>query len=604
MSLDLPASPSPGSPDDSGFSSASVPRSPPGARNAPPPAEIPDFRLVHRLGRGGFGEVWLGLSLAGEYRAIKILPKDARTEMEIEGIRLYQTRARRHPNLIEIVHIGQTDTHYYYVLDLADSLVTVPVFSYDAYEPKTLRRELDRRSRLGVDAAIPIARGILSGLQHLHAQGLLHRDVKPDNIIFIDNVPKLSDVGLVTRSADVGDAGLTPLYAPPEGVVDPSGDLYGMGRVLAEMLLGWLPAEPPPFRPPRSMAGDARLCAALAVASKAAHPDPRKRYAFAERMAADLEAIAEADPPLPRRLLPIAGAVGAVVAVIAIAGTIGLVSLGPRGGALVARRVANRRPAVAAAGSDSTARPAPFTSPHGIRFHRERREYARAPANDLFDLTRGFTIEFWYKGITASPGGLIMARARREGQQMPWSLREENYRLVLSLAGTDVESPQFFYAGAMDSYAVSWEAGSGNVAFFKDGALMGTGQGPPGLVRWRYMLSFGGLENGARSVDAVLDEVRIWNRVRTLDEIYASNDRPLTDAEIADPSLVGYWRFDEGAGQEARDATGRGNVIVFGQTPVEDDFDPSWTGSTPLAADASQESQPVTAESPSPASGT
>ena len=82
--------------------------------------------------------------------------------------------------------------------------MTASVFAYDAYEPRTLRNELSRRSRLGVDAALYVAKGVLSGLQHLHGQGLLHRDIKPDNILFINAEPKLGDVDRFHRHADQG----------------------------------------------------------------------------------------------------------------------------------------------------------------------------------------------------------------------------------------------------------------------------------------------------------------------------------------------------------------------------------------------------------------
>jgi hypothetical protein len=55
---------------------------------------IPDYELVHRLGRGAFGEVWLARSLTGIFLAVKVLPKNERTDFEIEGIRNYQHHAR------------------------------------------------------------------------------------------------------------------------------------------------------------------------------------------------------------------------------------------------------------------------------------------------------------------------------------------------------------------------------------------------------------------------------------------------------------------------------------------------------------------------------
>jgi len=566
-------------PPSAGFSSAPMPSGATGVGASPPPPEIPDYALVHRLGRGGFGEIWLARSLAGDYRAIKVLPKCQRTDLEMEGIRLYQSRARRHPNLIEIVHIGQTDTHYYYVLDLADSLVTIPVFSYDAYEPRTLRRDLDRRGRLAPDVALPIARAVLSGLQYLHAQGLLHRDVKPDNIIFINGEPKLSDVGLVTRAADVGDPGLTPQYAPRGGVADPSGDLFSVGRVLAEMLLGWLPADPAPFRPPRTMGRDGRLAASLAVASRAAHPDPRRRTASAERMIAEIDAVLERGGGRRWGNAALVAA-GVVVAALGLAAGIGparalFSSIGARAARSPEPRITT------AAGSASIERAAvPFRSPHALRFRRERRSFARAPVNDVFNLTGGFTIEFWYAAFNASEGAVVIGRRNDASWGPEWEVRQRLYTFAAAFSNVEAQSPHcVFYDGVARHFAVSWEPGTGNTRFYRNGEVVGAAQGPPATLAWGLMVSIGGLEGGDATLDGAIDEVRVWNRVLAVDEVFARFDRPLTAEESRLADLAAYWPFDEGSGQEAADATGRGSVAILGASPVPDAFDPEWTGS-------------------------
>jgi len=201
---------------------------------APIPPRIPDYELVRELGRGAFGSVWLGRSRTGVHHAIKIVSRSREPlfEKELEGIRAYEVLARKHPNLVEVRHVGETAECMYCVLELADGYGTAPTFSVGDYEPRTLQTDLDRRGALPLAEAADVTRAVLDGLAHMHASGLLHRDVKPANILFVDGRAKLGDVGLVAvTSRREGSAG-TPAYMPPESVQDASGDLYSLGITL------------------------------------------------------------------------------------------------------------------------------------------------------------------------------------------------------------------------------------------------------------------------------------------------------------------------------------------------------------------------------------
>ena len=157
--------------------------------SASAPPTIPDFTLSRRLGRGGFGEVWLGESLTGVHRAVKTIDRNAHPEIEFEGIRVYERRVTDHAHLIDVRHVGETDTHFYYVMELAEGYSEAPTFSSADYEPRTLESELARRGHLPEDEAIAVAADVARGLAHLHSLGLLHRDVKPANIVYVGGRP-------------------------------------------------------------------------------------------------------------------------------------------------------------------------------------------------------------------------------------------------------------------------------------------------------------------------------------------------------------------------------------------------------------------------------
>ena len=141
--------------------------------------------------------------------------------------------------MISVLHIGQVDGFYYYVLPLADSYPSAPAEFAEVCQPRTLESDLQRSGRLNLEETATVVRQLLDAVQHLHERDLLHRDIKPANVIFVDGAPQLADVGLLARGSQRAFVGLTPKYAPKEGIIDRSGDLYCLGRLLHECLTGW-----------------------------------------------------------------------------------------------------------------------------------------------------------------------------------------------------------------------------------------------------------------------------------------------------------------------------------------------------------------------------
>lgn len=113
-----------------------------------------------------------------------------------------------------------------------------PIHQSSSYVPHTLRHDLKLHGRLPVDRVIELGLALTEALGHLHAQGLVHRDVKPSNIVFVKGKPKLADIGLVTESGDARSIVGTEGYLAPDGLGTPRADLYALGKVLYEAATG------------------------------------------------------------------------------------------------------------------------------------------------------------------------------------------------------------------------------------------------------------------------------------------------------------------------------------------------------------------------------
>jgi len=111
----------------------------------------------------------------------------------------------------------------------------------DSYEPKNLSNFLKSRKRLSTAECLQLGLHMTDALSRLHQAQLVHRDIKPSNIIFVRGLPKLADIGLVTRIAleprEVSFLG-TRGYIPPEGPGSPLADIYSLGKVLYEVYTG------------------------------------------------------------------------------------------------------------------------------------------------------------------------------------------------------------------------------------------------------------------------------------------------------------------------------------------------------------------------------
>ena len=199
-------------------------------------------RLIQSCGSGAYGEVWMAEEkLTGKRVAIKIISKDdaGRWRDELAGLINYRHVISSHPNLLEIYHVEENETYFYYSMELADNQDV----DCKTYRPDTLSNRLDK-SCMKLETVLKIINPLLNGLESLHRSGLNHHDIKPGNIIFVGGIPKLSDIGLVAQIAH--SSGGTPGFVPKECSSGNSGtpadnfniDLYAMGKVIYCALTG------------------------------------------------------------------------------------------------------------------------------------------------------------------------------------------------------------------------------------------------------------------------------------------------------------------------------------------------------------------------------
>ena len=207
------------------------------------------YRIVRMLGRGGMGTVYLAEHiLLNRPRALKFI--SAELSQDAAFLRRFRHEAQaaielRHPNIAEVVDLDQAEDGS-------------PYIAMEYVEGPDLRHALESGA-FPVERALAIVRGIARGLGTAHAKGIIHRDVKPENVLLAGGegkpeTPKLLDFGIAAmkESATVASRThgllLTPPYAAPEqwkGMateeLDGRADLYALGGVLYEMLTGKTP---------------------------------------------------------------------------------------------------------------------------------------------------------------------------------------------------------------------------------------------------------------------------------------------------------------------------------------------------------------------------
>ena len=261
------------------------------------PPVIPDHELLRLIGRGAYGEVWLARNVMGVMRAVKMVRRSSFEnhrpfEREFAAVKRYEPVSRAAAGLVNVLHAGRAadDSLFYYVMELADSAEAGvdPAVEPDHYAPCTLRLQIGRMGRMPVSECLEIAVSLTNGVADLHRVGLVHRDVKPSNIIFTGGRAKLADIGLVGDISESRSYVGTEGYVPPEGPGLPGADLYALGRVLYEIATGYEAMRFPALPPEWVQQSDQGAFEFFEVVLRCCEPDAARRYQTADQLLADL----------------------------------------------------------------------------------------------------------------------------------------------------------------------------------------------------------------------------------------------------------------------------------------------------------------------------
>jgi serine/threonine protein kinase len=203
--------------------------------------QIPGYKITRKLGHGGMADVFLGVQENLEREvAIKVLVPSLFRDQQfsLRFVKEAQTAAKlAHPNIITIHDIGKVENSYYIVME---------------YLPESLNDRMKKVGILEPKEALAIIKMIAAALDYAHNQGFIHRDIKPDNIMFRpDGTAVLVDFGIAraidstTQLTRTGMSIGTPHYMSPEQCrgekIDGRSDIYSLGVQLFELMTGTVP---------------------------------------------------------------------------------------------------------------------------------------------------------------------------------------------------------------------------------------------------------------------------------------------------------------------------------------------------------------------------
>ena len=277
--------------------------------------QIPGYQIISKLGAGAMATVFKARQLSlDRIVAIKVLPKRLSENKEfVDRFYMEGKAAARlnHPNIVGAFDVGEAGGYHYFVMEYV--------------EGQTVFDHIAEGNPYSEKDAISIVIQICKALVHAHENGLIHRDVKPKNIMITPGgVAKLADMGLAREKddqeaaqAEAGKAYGTPYYISPEQIrgelnIDFRADIYSLGATFYHMITGRVPFEGaspavvmhkhlkeelvPPDHIISTISSGSSEIIEVAMAKI-----PKNRYASTQDMLSDLEAVARGEPPVLAR---------------------------------------------------------------------------------------------------------------------------------------------------------------------------------------------------------------------------------------------------------------------------------------------------------------
>ena len=270
------------------------------------------WRLVREIGHGAYGVVYLAEGADGAWAAVKVCRRDEigeeRYARELRGARLYSAIPSQE-GLVRMHELAETPWGFYVVMDLADDEFDRESPTVESYRPKTLASVIDGEKALPLGECVKLGISLAKGLVALQRHHLLHRDIKPGNVIYVGGRPVLSDLGLVVEESEAASLVGTPGYVPPENFTAAPGDVYSLGLTLKAASFGRSIEDIDKGPALEADTSAAQFPAWWRILNKATDPTPSRRYQSAKALLKDLESL--------RRKIALASIVGSRAAKIA-----------------------------------------------------------------------------------------------------------------------------------------------------------------------------------------------------------------------------------------------------------------------------------------------